>query len=66
MVDTDDLCDAREVARMIGLSHANSVAAYLHRYGDMPRPVLDLGSGRPRLWSRVAVLHWAEVRRRRR
>ncbi|MGH7921643.1 MAG: hypothetical protein ACREQM_17140 [Candidatus Dormibacteraceae bacterium] len=64
MVDTDDLCDAREVAQLIGLSHANSVAGYQRRYVDMPRPVLDLGLGRPRLWSREAVLGWALVRRR--
>jgi predicted DNA-binding transcriptional regulator AlpA len=63
LVDTDDLCDAREVAHLIGLSHANSVAGYQRRYLDMPRPVLDLGVGRPRLWSRSAVLGW--VRRRR-
>ena len=63
LVDTDDLCDAREVARLIGLSHANSVAGYQRRYLDMPRPVLDLGVGRPRLWSRAAVLVWAERRR---
>lgn len=63
MVDTDDLCDAREVAHLIGLSHANSVAGYQRRYLDMPRPLLDLGVGRPRLWSRSEVLSW--VRRRR-
>lgn len=63
LLDTDDLCDAREVAQLIGLSHANSVAGYQRRYLDMPRPVLDLGLGRPRLWSRTAVLTW--VRRRR-
>lgn len=63
LVDTDDLCDAREVAHLIGLSHANSVAGYQRRYLDMPRPVLDLGVGRPRLWSRSAVLTWARGRR---
>lgn len=63
LVDTDDLCDAREVAQLIGLSHANSVAGYQRRYLDMPRPVLDLGVGRPRLWSRAAVLTWTTRRR---
>jgi len=63
LVDTDDLCDAREVAHLIGLSHANSVAGYQRRYLDMPRPVLDLGVGRPRLWSRTAVLGWVHRRR---
>ncbi len=63
LVDTDDLCDAREVAHLIGLSHANSVAGYQRRYLDMPRPLLDLGVGKPRLWSRSAVLGWARRRR---
>ncbi len=48
---------------MLGLAHPNSVATYLHRYADMPRPVLDLGAGRPRLWSRVAIAQWCSVRK---
>lgn len=63
LVDTDDLCDAREVAQLIGLSHANSVAGYQRRYLEMPRPVLDLGVGRPRLWSRSEVIGWVSRRR---
>lgn len=62
LVDTEDLCDAREVARLIGLSHTNSVAGYQRRYLDMPRPLIDLGVGRPRLWSRAAVMSWAQRR----
>ena len=63
MVNTEDLCDAREVAALVGLSHATSVAGYLRRYGDMPRPVLDLGNGRPRLWLRPEIEAWAVDRR---
>jgi len=62
MVNTDDLADAHELAAILGLSHANSVSLYQRRYPDMPRPVLDLGRGRPRLWERRAVLAWAGVR----
>jgi glutathione-regulated potassium-efflux system ancillary protein KefG len=63
MVNTEDLCDAREVAALVGLSHPTSVAGYLRRYGDMPRPVLDLGAGRPRLWLRPEILAWVDRRR---
>jgi hypothetical protein len=62
MVNTDDLCDAREVAGLLGLAHATSVSGYLRRYRDMPRPVVDLGAGRPRLWLRPDVRSWAAGR----
>jgi len=58
-VNTEDLIDALEVARIIGLSHRNSVSGYQRRYPDMPRPVVDLGSGRPRLWLRGEIEVWA-------
>jgi len=65
MVNTDDLADARELAGLLGLSHPNSVSLYQRRYPDMPRPVVDLGRGRPRLWLRPAVQAWASSRRSR-
>jgi glutathione-regulated potassium-efflux system ancillary protein KefG len=58
MVNTEELCDAHEVAAMIGLSHPNSVAGYLRRYREMPRPVIDLGRGRSRLWLRPEIASW--------
>lgn len=58
MVNTDELIDARGLADLIGLSHPNSVSLYQRRYPDMPRPVIDLGRGRPRLWSRPDVEIW--------
>ncbi len=64
MVNTDDLADAREVAALLGLSHPNSVSLYQRRYPDMPRPVVDLGRGRPRLWLRPDIDAWLERRRR--
>jgi glutathione-regulated potassium-efflux system ancillary protein KefG len=54
----EDLIDAREVARILGLSHRNTVSLYLRRYPEMPRPVLDLGAGRPSLWLRPEVERW--------
>jgi len=62
MVNTDDLCDAREVAELLGLTHANSVSGYLRRYAHMPRPVIDLGRGRSMLWLRPEIEAWAHAR----
>jgi predicted DNA-binding transcriptional regulator AlpA len=61
-VDTEDLIDAHEVARILGLSHFQSVSTYQRRYEDMPRPVVDLGAGRPRLWIRSEIKIWAKGR----
>lgn len=64
MVNTDDLIDAHEVARLLGLSHPHSVSGYLLRYSDMPRPVVDIGGRRTRLWLRPDVEAWASLRMR--
>jgi hypothetical protein len=57
-VNTDDLVDAQGVAELLGLANRTSVSVYQHRYPDMPRPIIDLGNGRPRLWLRPAVEEW--------
>jgi predicted DNA-binding transcriptional regulator AlpA len=57
-VPTEELIDTVEVARMIGLSQRNSVSNYLKKYTDMPRPVIDLGPNRARLWLRPEVEAW--------
>ncbi|MGH9126829.1 MAG: hypothetical protein ACRDZ8_19175 [Acidimicrobiales bacterium] len=62
MINTDDLCDAAEVAELLGLRHPNSVHTYLRRYADMPRPAIDLGPGRPRLWLRPQIERWLGAR----
>lgn len=54
----DDLIDAHDVARILGLSQRNTVSQYQRRYPDMPRPVLDLGPGRPSLWLRPQIERW--------
>jgi glutathione-regulated potassium-efflux system ancillary protein KefG len=63
-VNTEDLIDAHAVAEILGLSHPNSVSTYLHRYKDMPKPVLDLGPGRPRLWLKPEIIAWESERRK--
>lgn len=60
-VDIDDLVDARVVAEVLGLSHANSVSTYAKRYPDFPKPILNLGRGRTLLWLRPDVLRWARM-----
>lgn len=62
LVETDDLIDAHEVARLMGLSHRNSVSSYLHKYPDMPGPAIDLGLNRPRLWLRQDIEGWLQCR----
>ncbi len=63
MVRVDDLIDATDVATAVGLTHRNSVATYLRRYHDFPRPVVETGAGRCRLWSRQEVHRWIDIRR---
>jgi glutathione-regulated potassium-efflux system ancillary protein KefG len=64
-VKTEDLIDASQVADILGLAQRNTVSAYQRRYPDMPRPVVDLGSGRTLLWLRPEIEKWAARRRHR-
>jgi predicted DNA-binding transcriptional regulator AlpA len=61
-VDVDDLVDAHDVAAILGLAHATSVHLYQRRYPEMPRPVLDRGGRRARLWLRTEVTAWMKTR----
>ena len=63
-VNSEDLIDSLVVAEILGLSHRNTVSTYLRRYPDMPRPVVDLGAGRVRLWLRPDIVAWAKRRGR--
>jgi glutathione-regulated potassium-efflux system ancillary protein KefG len=65
-VQTDDLIDAQLVADALGLSHRNSVSLYQRRYADMPRPVVELGSGRIKLWLRSEIEQWSAAHAARR
>ena len=57
-IRSEDLIDARAVAEILGLGQPNSVSTYQHRYADMPRPVVDLGEGRCKLWLRSEIQRW--------
>lgn len=61
-VDVDDLIDTQDVARLLGLAHRNTVSEYQMKYADMPRPVVDLGRGRSKLWLRAEVERWRAQR----
>lgn len=60
-MDTADLIDARGVAELLGLSHPNSVSTYQRRYTDMPRPAIDMGEGRCKLWVKTEIVAWREL-----
>ena len=62
MVNTEDLIGASEVARILWLSHYNSVSTYLRRYDDFPKPVVDLTESRIRLWLRQDIENWNDRR----
>ncbi len=64
-VDVDELIDAQAVAELLGLAQRNTVSAYLHRYPAMPRPLVDLGQGRCRLWLRADIERWQVERLKR-
>jgi predicted DNA-binding transcriptional regulator AlpA len=59
-IDVRDLIDAKAVAEILGLSQRNTVSLYQRRYRDMPRPVVDLGRGRCKMWLRSEIATWAK------
>lgn len=61
-IDVDDLIDAADVAAILGLAYPNSVYSYLTRYPEMPRPVVDRGPRRAKLWLRSDMEAWARRR----
>ena len=61
-VDVDELIDAQGVADLLGLAQRNTVSLYQRRYHDMPRPVVDLGKGRCKMWIREEIEDWSRRR----
>jgi predicted DNA-binding transcriptional regulator AlpA len=62
-VDVDELVDATDVARILGLANPTSVHVYSARYSDMPLPVIDRGPRRAKLWLRSEVVEWHRRRK---
>ena len=61
-LDVEDLVDAQGVAELLGLAQRNTVSAYQRRYPAMPRPVVDLGQGRCKLWLKSEIERWRSER----
>lgn len=61
-IDTDDVIDAQGMADLLGLAQRNTVSLYQRRYPEMPRPVIDLGQGRCKLWLRSEIDAWRSER----
>jgi hypothetical protein len=61
-LDVEDLVDAQGVAELLGLAQRNTVSAYQRRYPAMPRPVVDLGQGRCKLWLKSEIERWRSDR----
>lgn len=59
-VNTEDLIDATEVARILGFKHRNAVSLYQRRYEDMPRPVVVRANGKIMLWHQPEVVKWGK------
>ncbi len=64
LVDVADLIDSIAVADILGVGSRNTVAVYRKRYDTFPKPVVDLGPGRPMLWLRSDIEAWAATRKR--
>lgn len=64
-LEPQDLIDAQGVAELLGLAQRNTVSAYQRRYPTMPRPVVDLGQGRCKLWLRSEMEVWRSDRQAR-
>ena len=63
-VELSDLVDAGEVARICHIKQRENVGLYQSRYADMPRPVIDMGRGNPKLWLRPQITRWQAQRER--
>lgn len=61
-LDAEDLIDAQGVAELLGLAQRNTVSAYQRRYPAMPRPVVNLGKGRCKLWLGSEIQQWRAQR----
>ncbi len=61
-INSDDVIDAQGVAELLGLAQRNTVSSYQKRYPGMPRPVIDLGQGRCKLWLRAEMQRWRDHR----
>lgn len=64
-IDPDDLIDSSDMAYLLGLSSPRAVYVYQARYKAMPKPVVDRGRNRARLWLKPEVIKWLESKKAR-
>ena len=57
LVELDDLVDAVEIARRVGVKRPQVVHDWRRRHADFPQPVTFLGNSHVWLWSDVEA--WA-------
>jgi predicted DNA-binding transcriptional regulator AlpA len=55
----EQLIDSAEVSEILGLSDQRAVSVYQRRYPEMPRPVMDRGKNRVKLWYKPEILDWS-------
>ena len=60
LIDPDDLIDAEEVAKVLGLASGRVISVYKARYANFPKPAIE--RGRCRLWLRSDVAGWTRQR----
>jgi len=58
----EQLIDTAEVAQILGLAGPRQVSVYQKRYRDMPRPIVDRGKNRVKLWYKPEIMKWNEMR----
>lgn len=59
----EQLIDASEVAEILGLTEPRGVYVYQNRYKDMPRPIVDRGKNKVKLWYKPEIVDWNNKRR---
>jgi hypothetical protein len=52
-VDLDDLVDATEIARRLGVKRPQVVHDWRRRHNDFPEPIAHLGNGHVWLWPEI-------------
>ena len=59
----EQLIDTSEVAEILGLTDPRGVYVYQDRYQDMPRPIVDRGKNKVKLWYKPEIVDWHNGRR---
>lgn len=62
-IDIDDLVDAPEIARRVGINRPQAVHNWRSRYDDFPEPIAVFGNAV--LWDWKEVSRWLEATGRR-